>query len=172
MKLTAKGYTPSIRMKLFLRILPSENTKDRIELYNCVNAVNETRHDSGVDVICPGDHEIPAHKIGYKIPLGIQCRVEFEDNKPRGFYVLPRSSMVSKTPLRQANSVGLIDFGYRGECMLVVDNVSGMKYDVKAGDRLCQIVAPDASPINVNIVEGTWEEETSRGEGGFGSTGR
>ena len=69
-----------------------------------------------------------------------------------------------------ANSIGLIDGGYRGEIMAICDNIKNFEYTVKKGDRLFQIVATDSSPIEYELVKSL--TETSRGSGGFGSTGR
>ena len=98
------------------------------------------------------------------IKLGISC--EPEDN--RAYYLLPRSS-ISKTPLRMANSIGLIDGGYRGEIMAVCDNIKSETYMAEKGQRLFQLVAADSSPIEYELVEEI--EMTTRGTGGFGSTG-
>ena len=98
------------------------------------------------------------------IKLGISC--EPEDGK--AYYLLPRSS-ISKTPLRMANSIGLIDGGYRGEIMAVCDNIKTESYTVEKGQRLFQLVSADSSPIKYELVEEL--EMTTRGIGGFGSTG-
>ena len=98
------------------------------------------------------------------IKLGISC--EPEDGK--AYYLFPRSS-ISKTPLRMANSIGLIDGGYRGEIMAVCDNIKTESYSVEKGQRLFQLVATDSSPITYELVESL--EMTTRGTGGFGSTG-
>ena len=100
-----------------------------------------------------------------KIKLGISC--EPEDGK--AYYLFPRSS-ISKTPLRLANSIGLIDGGYRGEIMAVCDNIKNNPYKIERGQRLFQLVAVDSSPISFEIVEEL--TETTRGKGGFGSTGK
>ena len=119
--------------------------------------------DAGLDLYIledqtfnPGDTQ--------KIKLGISC--EPEDGK--GYFLFPRSS-ISKTPLRMSNSIGLIDGGYRGEIMAVCDNIKDFKFSVKAGDRLFQIVSSDLSPIKFKIVDEL--SSSTRGEGGFGSTG-
>ena len=100
-----------------------------------------------------------------------------------GFYMYPRSSL-SKTQLRLANSVGIIDSGYRGHIMGMFDVVNVCEneenedrdadYFVEKFDRLVQICAPSLVPIFVEIVETLEElgEKTERGEGGFGSTGK
>ena len=99
------------------------------------------------------------------IKLGISC--ESEDGK--AYFLLPRSS-ISKTPLRLANSVGLIDGGYRGEIMAPCDNIKDFEYTIEEGQRLFQLVASDSSPISFSLVEKL--SGTSRGSGGFGSTGK
>ena len=99
------------------------------------------------------------------IKLYIAC--ENTDGKP--YFLMPRSS-ISKTPLRQCNSVGLIDGGYRGEIMAAVDNIKNEPYTVESGQRLFQLVAMDGTPIHFELVSEL--TETGRGEGGFGSTGK
>ena len=98
------------------------------------------------------------------IKLGISC--EPEDGK--AYYLFPRSS-ISKTPLRMSNSIGLIDGGYRGELMAACDNIKDIEYRVLKGQRLFQIVSADSSPIEYELTNIL--SETSRGDGGFGSTG-
>mgnify|MGYP001257429153 FL=1 len=98
------------------------------------------------------------------IKLGISC--EPEDGT--AYYLFPRSS-ISKTPLRMANSIGLIDGGYRGEIMAVCDNIKTNEYTVEKGQRLFQLVATDSSAITYELVKSL--EMTTRGTGGFGSTG-
>jgi len=81
---------------------------------------------------------------------------------------MPRSS-ISKTPLRLSNSIALIDAGYRGEIMAAVDNIKDDIFYIKKGQRLFQLVSMDGSPINLELVNEL--TQTTRGEGGFGSTG-
>jgi dUTP pyrophosphatase len=82
---------------------------------------------------------------------------------------MPRSS-IAKTPLRLSNSIGLIDGGYRGEIMAAVDNIKNEDYTVEPGQRLFQLVAMDGSPIHFELVDDL--SDTTRGSGGFGSTGK
>jgi hypothetical protein len=88
-----------------------------------------------------------------------------------GFYLYPRSS-ISKTCLRMANSTGIIDSGYRGNLIAMMDVVYEEEYFVNAYDKLVQICAPGLVPVVVNVVDTEEElgEKTARGEGGFGST--
>ena len=81
---------------------------------------------------------------------------------------MPRSS-IAKTPLRLCNSIGLIDGGYRGEIMAAVDNIKDEDYKIEKGQRLFQLVAMDGSPVKFELVDKL--TDTTRGEGGFGSTG-
>ena len=84
------------------------------------------------------------------------------------YYLYPRSS-ISKTPLRLANSVGIIDAGYRGNLMAVVDNISIQAYNIQKKDRLFQICAGNLEPIEFQLANDL--SNTQRGFGGFGSTG-
>ena len=116
--------------------------------------------DAGLDLFVIEDQVIPA-KSTHPIPLQIAC--ENVDNK--AYYLFPRSS-ISKTPLRLANSIGLIDGGYRGELVGMVDNIYDEDFHIKRGERYFQLVAVDSSPIEFELVAEL--SESSRGEGGFG----
>jgi len=119
--------------------------------------------DAGLDLFVIHELTIQPGESAF-IHLQIAC--ENMDGKP--YLVMPRSS-ISKTPLRLSNSVGLIDAGYRGEILAAVDNIKDIPYKVSPGQRLVQLVAMDGSPIHFKIVDQL--SETSRGSGGFGSTG-
>jgi len=121
------------------------------------------RGDAGLDLYVIENQTFAPGETA-KIKLGISC----ESKDSRAFYLFPRSS-ISKTPLRMANSVGLIDAGYRGEIMAVCDNIKDYEFSIKKGDRLFQVVSSDLSPIKFMIVETL--SDSTRGEGGFGSTG-
>jgi dUTP pyrophosphatase len=125
--------------------------------------------DAGVDAFCESDVSAEAGETG-KISMGCRAAVYDKERKTfRAYWLLPRSS-ISKTPLRMANSVGLIDAGYRGVLLGVVDFKSN--YTAKKGERYFQITAPDLLPfVEVHIVDEIPGGNTMRGEGGFGSTG-
>ena len=89
-----------------LLIKPSEDVYD---YYSELKTSSST--DSGFDLIIPKDIVIPKNSLGFKIHLGIKCQPQFDDMRPRGFYLYPRSSTGSKTPLRLSNGTGIIDFG-------------------------------------------------------------
>ncbi len=119
--------------------------------------------DAGLDLFIMEDMTI---KAGETVPLKLQISCETASGQP--YYLMPRSS-ISKTPLRMSNSIGLIDGGYRGEIIAMVDNIKTTDYSVSTGDRLFQLVAMDGSPITFELVSEL--SDTSRGSGGFGSTG-
>ena len=125
--------------------------------------------DAGFDLIFPNELEIQSNETKL-IKLGIKCAMEDENKNQVSYLLMPRSSII-KTKLRMANSIGLIDAGYRGEICAAVDNIGEETHICNEGDRLFQIVGPNLSPINVELVN-TLEElgQTTRGEGGFGST--
>jgi dUTP pyrophosphatase len=156
-------------MKLLLRPLNDE-IKAMYHDYalESSNRNRESRGDAGLDLYCPGDMVVLPHETA-KIDFKIQCE-GLSDNDDRNvcYYLYPRSS-ISKTPLRLANSVGIIDAGYRGNLMAVVDNISDEPFQIQKGQRLFQICGRYLEPIHLNLVEELSNSE--RGNGGFGSTG-
>jgi dUTP pyrophosphatase len=156
-------------MKLLLRALNDEvEALYRDDALETSNANRGSRGDAGLDLYCPGDLTILPNETA-KIDLKIQCE-GLSDNDLRNvcYYLYPRSS-ISKTPLRLANSVGIIDAGYRGNIMAVVDNISNESYQIQKGQRLFQICGRFLEPINLTLVDTLSDSE--RGNGGFGSTG-
>lgn len=145
-------------MKLFVKIL-DENLKKKYE-----NRKNYST-DSGFDLFARIPVEVNNNA---KIPLGIACAPA--GNKVQGYYLYPRSS-ISKTPLRLANSVGIIDWGYRGEICAVVDNIDKENtFMVDTEKSYFQLCAPDLTPLEIEFVEDLHQHSSERGEGGFGST--
>lgn len=85
--------------------------------------------------------------------------------------VLPRSGLASKHGLTLANAPGLIDAGYRGELVCAVVNLDReQSVKIARGDRIAQLVVVAVPDLRPGWVEGL--PPSSRGEGGFGSTGR
>ena len=149
-----------------------ENNDELVEKYQEVKekqfSIAKKHADSGVDIFTP---EKVVCKGGETttIPLGIAGAVYGPNKMPLPYYVYPRSS-ISKTPLRLANSVGIIDSGYRGQLMAKVDNISKHDYVVEKHQRLFQICSGNLMPFtNLKITNNL--DETERGSGGFGSTG-
>ena len=147
-----------------LRILP-QNDRTKV-LYTEHTTFHEG--DSGLDVYFPNDVNITGLSTTM-VDLEIACEAtDDEGEKSLSYWLVPRSS-ISRTPLRMANSVGIIDAGYRRTLKVAIDNTSTEVYEIKRGERLFQICAPDLMSIRMSVVEEL--TETSRGEGGFGSTG-
>jgi dUTP pyrophosphatase len=119
--------------------------------------------DAGLDLFITKDQVIDPGSTA-KIHLGISC--ENMEMKP---YLLMARSSISKTPLRLSNAVGLIDAGYRGEIMAAVDNIKDSSYRLEKGQRLFQLVSMNGESIHFDLVDTL--SDTSRGKGGFGSTG-
>jgi dUTP pyrophosphatase len=130
----------------------------------------EGERDAGLDTFC-GTSVVG--KDGTTQRLDLATRAAAYDpirNQFRAFLLLPRSS-ISKTPMRMANSVGLIDAGYRGVLLGAVD--FQQDFTAAAGERYFQIVGADLLPWKaIHIVDEIPGGATLRGEGGFGSTGR
>lgn len=153
--------------------------------------------DSGFDLYCPKEIVVDAMETEkIRFGIAIECFSSDDEERPVSCWLVPRSS-ISKTPLRMSNSMGLIDSGYRGELMAYVDNFSKVGYEVserpeflsdevdyspyltdterstpytiQPKQRLFQLASPTLDPITFEIVDEL--SDTSRGEGGFGSTG-
>jgi dUTP pyrophosphatase len=122
-------------------------------------------HDSGFDLLIPEDMIVPARST-----MMIDLRVRFEPLFKSGYFLFPRSS-IAKTPLRLSNSVGIIDCDYRGPLKCAVDNTSDQDFNLSRGERYFQVCHPSLHPLEITLVS-CIELNTTRGEGGFGSTGR
>ena len=91
---------------------------------------------------------------------------------PEGFFVgvYARSGLSSKEGLRPANCVGVCDEDYRGEYIVAVHNDFDDEKTIKHGDRIAQVILQQRFDMDFEEVEEL--DETERGAGGFGSTGR
>ena len=169
-------------MKFRLEILCVSNNQELHDFYKeeakkrgREQWVGDPNKDAGVDIFCPKGRVIQPGETVF-LPLGIKCALSrWDDNElkwlPSAFYLYPRSS-ISKTPLRLANSVGIVDSGYRGQIIGAVDHIkyNDEPYRVIKGQRLFQLCTPNLEPIQmIKIVNNL--DDTLRGEGGFGSTG-
>lgn len=130
--------------------------------------------DAGFDLFCPDTKRFASghvNKLDYKITCSAQI-VESQHRYCTGFYMYPRSS-ISKSNIRLANNVGIIDAGYRGHLIGMFDLIYKDEITIEKFDRYLQICAPGLIPIIVEMVSSIEElgEKTLRGDGGFGSTG-
>jgi len=139
--------------------------------------------DAGVDLFNPSGEDLAYRNTATKIKTNVKCAMYFVDTNgdivPSGYHMFPRSSTGSSTPLRLANSVGIIDAGYRGELMGFFDNVNkNYDYPVDKYQRLLQICSPNMTyPIYPVLVSDLKELDfyityNERGDAGFGSTGK
>jgi len=122
--------------------------------------------DAGLDlsacdrvVLEPGERALVGTGLAVAIPEGYA-----------GF-VQPRSGLAARHGITVVNSPGLIDSGYRGEIKVVLLNTDlAEPFPVEVGDRIAQLVIVPVPAVEVVVVDEL--EETVRGVGGFGSSGR
>ena len=100
------------------------------------------------------------------IPTGIFISL------PEGFeaQIRPRSGLAAKSGITVLNTPGTIDADYRGEIKVILVNLSSETFTVNPGERIAQMVVARHERVEWNPVSSL--DETARGEGGFGSTGR
>ncbi len=120
--------------------------------------------DAGLDLVATSIISNTTFQITYGLGIALEI--------PEGFVglVFPRSS-IRNTELTLSNSVGVIDSGYRGELQATFNKSNGLdSISYKVGDRVCQImIIPH--PI-IELFEVDELSESTRGAGGFGSTGK
>lgn len=100
------------------------------------------------------------------IPTGLFVEI------PAGFeaQIRPRSGLALKKGITVLNSPGTIDADYRGEVGIILINLSNKDFVIESGERICQMIIASHETVQWNLVEVL--EETVRGEGGFGHTGK
>ena len=181
--------TTKYHLKLFVANM--ENFEITEELYkNAVEVHNKNcldfHPDAGFDLFVPDFIELKGQDF-IKLDLHVKASMTEQSwdvlgehascflKKPSAYYIYPRSS-IYKTPLRLANSTGIIDSGYRGNLMALFDvrsySVPTTTEIINPYSRLVQICSPDLSAFTVELVDS--EDalgDTTRGSGGLGSTG-
>ncbi len=127
--------------------------------------------DSGFDLYMPETVVIPKNSTKIiSTNVILKMKDDIRDLNYISYFLMPRSSL-AKTSFRQANSVALIDAGYNGTLGVAIDNISNEDKVIEKHTRLFQVCSPNLKSFkSVNFVERF--EETSRGTGGFGSTGK
>ncbi len=100
------------------------------------------------------------------IPTGLFIQL------PKGFeaQIRPRSGLALKKGITVLNTPGTIDADYRGEIGVILINLSQEEFVIENGERICQMVVAEHSTVQWELVEEL--EETTRGAGGFGHTGK
>jgi len=157
-----------------------ENYIKTIEKHNR-NILKNNFIDAGFDLYCPETIEYNKEnkenkENNIKVDLKVKCSAEIITDSWKkyntGYYLYSRSS-IYKTPFRLANSVGIIDSGYRNNIMAVFDKIGDEPYTIEKYTRLVQICSPSLCPIYIFVVEKEefLSETTERGFNGFGSSG-
>lgn len=112
---------------------------------------------SGPKVLKPLERTIVATGLFIELPIGYEAQVR------------PRSGLAAKKGITVLNAPGTIDADYRGEIGVILVNLSNEEFVIENGERIAQlVVAKHARAEWITVKE---LSETSRGEGGFGSTG-
>ncbi|MFY8188422.1 MAG: dUTP diphosphatase [Flavobacterium sp.] len=127
----------------------------------------ETEASAGMDLRAKLTESIilkPLERAIVKTGLFIELPIGFEAQ------VRPRSGLAAKHGITVLNSPGTIDADYRGEIGVILVNLSSQDFEIQNGERIAQLVIAKHERADWHLVETL--SETSRGEGGFGSTGR
>ena len=122
--------------------------------------------DAAADLYAAEDTTLRAHSISNMVRTGVHISL------PENWMaiIVPRSSIGMKTGLRLSNSQGVIDSDYRGPLGVIYDNISDSDYEIKQGDRIAQMYIMPVYRFKAQKVDEL--DETDRGNGGFGSTGK
>ena len=129
----------------------------------------QTTGAAGVDLLAAlGISETMSIAAGARaiVPCGFAMAL------PPGYeaQVRPRSGLAAKHGVTVLNAPGTIDADYRGEVKVILINHGSETFEIKRGDRIAQMVVAPVSAVN--FAERESLDETTRGAGGFGSTGR
>ena len=126
-----------------------------------------SEYAAGADMYAAIDEAVTIEPDETKfIPTGLAFEI------PEGYagFIYARSGLACKKGLAPANKVGVVDADYRGEVMVALHNHGKEAQTVEAGERIAQmIIAPF---ITANFIFSDELDDTVRGAGGFGSTGR
>lgn len=127
----------------------------------------ETEHAAGMDLraavkesltLIPGQRELVPTGLRIALPEGYEAQIR------------PRSGLAMKHGIALLNSPGTIDADYRGEIRIIMANLGPEPFTIQRGDRIAQMVVAPVTRVAWATVERL--DETARGEGGFGHTGR
>jgi dUTP pyrophosphatase len=126
-----------------------------------------TVHSAGMDlranlvvpvVLKPLERMLVPTGLFIELPVGYEAQIR------------PRSGLALKKGITVLNSPGTIDADYRGEVGIILVNLSNQEFVIEHGERICQMVIARHEHIGWEVVE--LLEETQRGAGGFGHTGK
>lgn len=126
-----------------------------------------TEHAAGMDLranlaeavtLEPFERKLIPTGLFIELPVGYEAQVR------------PRSGLALKKGITVLNSPGTIDADYRGEVMVILINLSSEKFVIQHGERIAQMIVAAHQTVKWEKVEIL--EETTRGDGGFGHTGK
>ncbi len=126
-----------------------------------------TEHSAGMDLRANLEEPIVLKPLERKlVPTGLFIEL------PQGYeaQVRPRSGLALKKGITVLNTPGTIDADYRGEIGVILINLSQEDFVIENGERICQMVVAAHETVEWDLTEVL--EETERGAGGFGHTGK
>ena len=141
-----------------------------------INIINKSKHEmpayatplsAGVDLRANIEESIELKPLERKlIPTGIYIAL------PEGYeaQIRPRSGLAAKHGITVLNTPGTIDADYRGEIKVILINLSSTPFVIEDGERICQMVIAQHAHVEWQEVDSL--DETERGAGGFGHTGK
>ncbi|MBN2666097.1 MAG: dUTP diphosphatase [Bacteroidales bacterium] len=141
-----------------------------------IRIINKSRHklpeytterSAGVDLRANIDEEIvlePLARVLVNTGLFLEIPAGYEAQ------IRPRSGLAIKHGITVLNSPGTIDADYRGEVRVILVNLSAEKFVIKDGERICQMIV--SRHEKAEWIETNELEDTQRGAGGFGHTGK
>lgn len=175
-------------LQIYYDISSNPNSEEALNIFKLYQEAVDKRNsevennpfcDSGFDIFLDREYDdYDKNLIIYpivkncKIDYNIKCAMyDEETNKPCAYLLCPRSS-IYKYDMVQCNGFGIIDSGYRGNiCAMFYKNTTN-RLNIQATTRINQICLPTLEPFKVQLVTNVEELGlTSRGSGGFGSTG-
>ncbi len=136
--------------------LPAYETKGAAGADLRANLPAETRH-SGLE-LAPGARALVPTGLALAIPQGFEVQIR------------PRSGLALKNGISLPNTPGTIDSDYRGPLGIILINHGAEPFHIAHGDRIAQMVVAPIVQAEFELLDGL--DETERGTGGFGSTGR
>lgn len=139
--------------------------KIRLLTDSAVIPTSGSKYSAGYDLYADEDVYIEANKT-VKISTGIAMEI------PNGCFggIYARSGLATKQGLRPSNCVGVVDSDYRGEIIVALHNDSDQLRHVEKGDRIAQLIIQPF--VSAEFVKVEKLEDTERGNGGFGSSGK
>lgn len=141
-----------------------------------------------VKIINKSAHSLPEYATAYSAGLDLKANIDADIvlkplertlvptglflELPKGYeaQIRPRSGLALKHGLTVLNSPGTIDADYRGEIRVILVNLSNEPFTIQNGERICQMVIAAHATVEWEVVDAI--DETVRGAGGFGHTGK